>query len=178
MTFTLALTQAEHLPAIADISNWAAQELPANFATQPEPLDQFQRAWEATHRTHPWLVALADGAVIGFAKAAPHKPRGAYAWAAETSVYVAKPWHGKGVGRALYGRLLPLLEAQGFVTLIAGITDPNPPSERLHASFGFVRCGTFHRVGWKFGQWWDVGYWERHLSQAAPPGSLLPVQGL
>jgi phosphinothricin acetyltransferase len=60
--------------------------------------------------------------------------------------------------------------------LLAGIATPNPASERLHAAFGFTRCGTFHRAGWKFGRWHDVGYWELHLQSAdGAPRALRPV---
>jgi phosphinothricin acetyltransferase len=71
------------------------------------------------------------------------------------------------------------MTAQGFVTLLAGIVDGHGPSERLHACFGFVRCGTFHRVGWKQGGWRDVGYWERQLQPTDwPPRPLRPVDGV
>jgi phosphinothricin acetyltransferase len=84
--------------------------------------------------------------------------------------------HGRGVGAALYGRFIPTVREQGYALLLAGITLPNPASERLHEKVGFVRCGTYHRVGWKFGAWHDVGYWELHLGdQREAPR---PVRGV
>jgi phosphinothricin acetyltransferase len=165
----VALARREDVPAIVAISNWAAAHLPANFATEPELEAAWLAAWDQTHPRHPWLVARADERVVGFARAAPHRARGAYAWTAEVSVYVDPGAQGGGVGAALYERLIPTLRAQGYVTLLAGITPPNPASERLHARFGFVRCGTYHRAGWKFGAWHDVGYWELHLQPADEP---------
>ena len=163
------------LPAILDISNWAAIHTPANFAIEPETLESWTQSFDQTHRMYPWLVAVDDAdRVIGFAKASPHKGRCAYAWTAEVSVYIHPDHHRHGVGTSLYAQLIPLLQAQGYVTLIAGITVPNPASERLHESFGFKRCATFERVGWKFDAWHHVGYWEAILQM--DEGSPAPVR--
>jgi phosphinothricin acetyltransferase len=114
---------------------------------------------------------IVDVSVLGFAKASPHKGRCAYAWSAEISVYIHPNHHGKGIGKALYSRLVPMLREQRYTTLIAGITIPNPASQRLHESFGFTRAATFHRIGWKFDRWHDVGYWELMLrdGEGQPP---------
>jgi phosphinothricin acetyltransferase len=161
------LATERDVPRIVDISNWAALHTPANFATRPEPLEPWAEAWRRTCAQHPWLVARGeDGTVVGFAKSGPHRGRCAYDWTAELTVYLDPSVHGRGLGTALYGALIPILDAQGYVTLLAGITSGHEPSERLHARMGFVRCATYHRVGWKFGRWWDVGYWERHLRGA------------
>lgn len=176
---TIRLAGRADLGAIVGLSNWAALNTPANFATEPESEGAWAATWEATRDQHPWLVAVdaADGArVLGFAKSGPHRARGAYAWTAEVSVYVEPTAFGRGIGAALYARFIPLLRAQGYRMLIAGITTPNPASVRLHEKFGFVRCGTYHRVGWKFGSWHDVGYWEAHLTPAdEPPQPLRSV---
>jgi L-amino acid N-acyltransferase YncA len=172
----IVLARREDVPRIVEISNWAAANTSANFATEPEPLEAWMELFEQTSALHPWLVALLDDEVIGFAKASPHRSRCAYGWTAEVSVYIAPEHHGRGVGTALYGALIPLLRSQGFVTLLAGITSGHSASERLHARVGFIRCGTFRKVGWKFGQWHDVGYWELHLDTAERgPGPLRPV---
>lgn len=170
------LARREDLAAILALSNWAAAETSANFATEPEPLDEWLASWEATAAMYPWLVARAGGVVAGFAKASPHRARGAYAWTAEVSVYVDLARHRSGVGRALYGRLLPLLRAQGYVALLAGIVDGHQASERLHAAAGFRRVGVFERVGWKHGAWHGVTYWQLELdTSGAPPRPITPV---
>jgi L-amino acid N-acyltransferase YncA len=157
--------------AMLGLANASAEIHHANFATEPESLADWTASYRATERTHPWLVARAGGRVVGFAKASPHRPRGAYRWTAEVSVYVDPSAHASGVGSRLYAHLVPTLRAQGYVTLLAGISPPNPPSERLHTRFGFQRCGTYHRAGYKHGAWHDVGYWELHLS----PPDLAPA---
>lgn len=170
-------TEAD-VPRILEISNWAAAHTTANFATAPEPLEQWLAMWRATSASYPWLVARDErGAVGGFARAMPHKARQAYAWSVDVSVYLAPELHGRGVGTSLYRVLLELLRAQGFVTVIAGITSGHLASERLHAKLGFTRCATFARVGWKNEQWHDVGYWQLHLHPAdQAPSSLRTVE--
>jgi phosphinothricin acetyltransferase len=174
---TIRLATRDDLPTILDISNWAALNTPANFAIEPETLQSWQQSYDTTHTMFPWLVACdGDLAVIGFAKASPHKGRCAYAWTAEVSVYIHPNYHGRGLGTALYGALIPMLKSQGYVTLLAGITTPNPSSEKLHASVGFMRIGAFERVGWKFGRWHNVSYHELFLTTAdTPPGRIRPV---
>jgi phosphinothricin acetyltransferase len=173
-TIDLAVREdVEHALAFA---NWAADHTAANFALAHEPLPAWQAEFDRWHATHPWLVARSAGEVLGFAKASPHKARGAYAWTAEVTVYVGPDHHRRGVGSALYRVLLPLLRAQGYVTLVAGITTPHEASERLHAAFGFQRCATFHRAGWKFGRWHDVSYWELHLDEGGEPRAVSRVE--
>lgn len=174
---TIDLAAAEDLPRVVEISNWAAQHTPANFATSPESLESWTKSFVETRASYPWLVARQGGEVIGFAKASPHKSRGAYAWTVEVSVYIDPAHHKKGLGARLYGALLPLLQAQGYITVIAGIVVGQAASEALHQKMGFTRCGTFHRVGRKLDRWYDVGYWELHLQpqERAPQkiGSVL-----
>jgi L-amino acid N-acyltransferase YncA len=172
----VSLADAGDLPAIVEISNWAAAHTTANFATEPEAVPTWQTTWAQTSALHPWLVVRDAGRVLGFAKSGPHRARGAYAWSADVSVYVHPDAHRRGVGTALYRTLLPLLRAQGYVTLLAGITVPNPGSEALHAASGFVRAGTYPRVSWKFGAWHDVAYWTLALQTSnTPPRPIRPV---
>src|SRR5690349_19501587 len=79
--------------------------------------------------------------------------RAAYQWCVDTSVYVRADATGRGIGRALYRALLPLLVLQGFRAAHAGVTLPNPASVRLHESFGFQPVGVFAKTGWKMGAW-------------------------
>ncbi len=126
-------------------------------------------------RRHPWLVAEEAGALAGFAYAAPHRSRPAYRWTAEVSVYVAEGRRGRGVGRALYAALLPLLEAQNLRLALAGITLPNPASVALHEACGFQAVGIYRRVGFKAGAWRDVGWWARELGGERPDPPAEPV---
>ena len=90
--------------------------------------------------------------------------------------------HRRGVGRALYGALFPLLRLQGFYVAHAGVTLPNAASVGLHESFGFLPVGVYPAVGWKFGAWRDVGWWQLPLQERpatpAPPLALAEAQRL
>jgi phosphinothricin acetyltransferase len=114
----------------------------------------------------PWLVADLDG-VCGFAYASPHRSRAAYRWSVDVSVYLAPAACGRGLGRALYGKLLPLLTGLGYVSAYAGITLPNAASVGLHEAMGFAPVGVFRDVGFKHGRWHDVGWW--HVRLVEPP---------
>lgn len=174
---SILLAAESDVPNLLAISNAAAETTPANFAIEPEPLSTWMTSWRETNEKYPWLVAKAQGDLLGFAKASPHRARGAYAWTAEVSVYIRPDCQGQKVGTLLYRHLISLLREQGYATLLAGITSPNPASERLHAAFGFTRCGTFHRSGWKFERWHDVAYWELHLHQGdAAPRAIRTVR--
>ena len=78
--------------------------------------------------------------------------------------------HRRGLGRALYRRLFGTLEAQGYRSALAGITQPNDASVKLHESFGMRRVALFEGIGWKFGRWHDVGYWQLCFGQGEPGG--------
>ena len=173
----IRIATSDDLPEILAISNWAAVNTAANFAIEPETLESWQEEYNATREKYPWFVAADDsGDIIGFAKASPYHGRCAYLYSAEISVYVHPDHHRRRIGRSLYDRLLPTLEAQGYHSLIAAIALPNDASVRLHESSGLERTGTFHDVGWKFGKWHDVGYWQIRLRGDEPPASIKHVR--
>ncbi len=152
------------LPAILEISNWATCHTAATFKTEPEKLEHWVDLWKGKAEVYPWLVAELNHAVLGFAMTSPFQGRCGCTHAVEVSVYVHPDHLRQGVGRALYERLIPTLKAQGFRTVIAVIALPNPGSERLHESFGFRKVGELAHVGWKFGKWHDLAYWQLMLS--------------
>jgi L-amino acid N-acyltransferase YncA len=116
-----------------------------------------------------WLVYEDRGSLRGFSYAVQLRPRAAYAWSAELSIYVDQESRGRGVGRALLTEMCRLLVASGFVNAFAGITLPNPRSVALFESSGFVPCGIQRQVGFKLGAWYDVGWWQRQIGAATVP---------
>ena len=141
----------------------------------PTPPEMAARI-ERISRTHPWLVAAEDGEICGFAYGSLHRERAAYRWATDVTVYVEPTYQRRGIGRALYTSLFELLARQGFHVACAGITLPNAASVGLHESLGFVPLGVYRRIGFKFGAWWDVGWWQLELIRtgAGPPAELGP----
>lgn len=135
-------------------------------APGPEEIAERMRRYQ---RTHPWLVAERGGGVVGYAYACYFNERPAYRWSASVSVYVAAVEHGRGRGRALYEELFERLRRQGLRMACAGITLPNPASVGLHESLGFRPVGVYREIGWKDGEWLDIGWWQLELA-SAPDG--------
>ena len=118
---------------------------------------------EAYRGSHDWLVAEVGDQIIGYAYGAPHRTREAYRTSCDVAVYVDPASARRGVGRALYDALLPMLRARGMHAAFAGIALPNPGSIALHKAMGFTPVGIYREVGWKKGEWRDVGWWQRLL---------------
>lgn len=115
----------------------------------------------------PWLVAEANGRTVGYAYGQQWHRRKGYRFTAEITVYVRRDQHGQGIGTALYRELFGSLHRRGFVHAVAVITLPNSSSVALHERLGMRHAGTLREIGYKFGQWVDVGYWQGTLT----PGS-------
>ncbi len=169
-----AACAAIYAPAILDGVASLEQDPPG----AAEMRDRIEKACER----YPWLVAELDGEPAGYAYATVHNERAAYRWSVDTSVYVAPSNQRRGIGRALYAALLPLLVRQGFYVACAGITLPNEASVGLHESFGYEPVGTYERVGFKRGRWWGVGWWlaalqdQRDGLTPAEPGPPVRLQ--
>jgi phosphinothricin acetyltransferase len=156
--------------AIAEIYRPYVAESFISFETEPPDAAEIARRLAAGGDLYPWLAAEEeDGRLIGYAYASPFRPRAAYRFAVETSVYIRQGAHGRGIGAALYAPLLETLERQGFTQAIGAISLPNPASVRLHERFGFRQAGIYAQVGWKLGRWHDVGLWQRPLAAPADP---------
>ena len=112
----------------------------------------------------PWLVAEMGGTVAGYAYATKWRVRHAYRFSAESSVYLAPASAGKGIGSTLYRALLDRLRDGGYHLAIGGIALPNAASIALHEKLGFEKVAQFREVGFKFGSWTDVGYWQLSLT--------------
>ena len=165
----------DDLEAIRAIENRAIVETAANFHAAPLDAAHVRAQFVADRATYPWFVAVEDDAVVGFARGGGHKPRWAYRYTVETGVYIAPGRQRRGVGRALYERLIPTLRAQGFHTALGVIALPNPGSVALHERLGFRHVATIHEAGRKFDTWHDVGTWELFLSApGAAPGQIRP----
>jgi L-amino acid N-acyltransferase YncA len=128
-------------------------------ATPPDAVEMAGRIDAA----HAWLVGEDDGRPVGFAYGGPFNPREAYRWACSVSVYLEVGRRRTGAGRALYEALFDRLADLGYRRATAGITLPNEASVGLHTALGFETVGTFPRIGWKDGAWYDVAWMQRDL---------------
>lgn len=151
--------------AIASIYNGYVAGSVATFELEAVAADAMRtRVADVQARGLPWLLAECDAGVLGYAYAGPWRARAAYRHSVETSIYLAPQACGRGVGRALYARLIEVLQALDVHAVIGGVSLPNPASVALHERLGFVQVAHFREVGFKSGRWIDVGYWQRTLS--------------
>jgi L-amino acid N-acyltransferase YncA len=166
--------------AIAAVYRPYVLETVISFEETPPTAEEFEARMLATPRL-PWLVAVRAGTVAGYCYASRHHARAAYRWSADVSVYVAPSERGRGVGRLLYGELLPLVRALGYVTVFAGITLPNDASVGFHEAFGLTPVGVYRNAGFKHNAWRDVGWWQLTFTgppeQPAEPQPWLPPDG-
>lgn len=148
-----------------------------SFETKPPSADEMLKRMHAYNALYPWLVATTEDedAVLGYAYAARFRDRPAYRYTVETSIYLGGGVAGQGVGRLLYAALMDTLSAQDFTQAIAVLSLPNDHSITLHEATGFRRAGVIREIGYKAGQWRDIGMWQRELSEPTePPGDPKP----
>ena len=165
--------RVEDAEAIAAIYAPVVEQTTISFELAPPTVDEMRQRIVATLQRLPWLVSLdAAGQVNGYVYAGRHRERAAYQWSVDTSVYVGADARGQGVGRRLYQALLDELQSLGYANAFAGIALPNEGSVGLHEAVGFTPIGVYRRVGYKFGAWHDVGWWQRPLR--APDDTSAP----
>ena len=127
------------------------------------PQMQSRRA-DVLARGLPYLVAMKDGEVAGYAYASPYRSRSAYRHTVEDSIYVAPGMQGHGIGKALLQEVIRRCTESGFTQMVAVVgNSANAGSQRVHQSLGFETVGVLRNVGFKFGQWVDTVLMQRAL---------------
>lgn len=152
--------------AVLDIYNHYIVHSPCTFDTQPFSLAA-RIPWFAQFEqpNYQCLVATRSGQLIGYACCMSFKQKPAYGTSAEVSIYVDPEHAGEGSGSVLYAALCEFLQSTSLHRAYAGITLPNEGSVALHEKFGFQKVGHYHEVGYKFGQFWDVAWYEKSLTR-------------
>ena len=153
---------------IAEIYNHYILETIVTFEEEAVDAAEMQNRIAEVTAQFPWLVWERGGVVVGYAYASAWKSRCAYRNSVETTVYLRQGEGGMGIGSQLYIALLQRLESQGLHAAIGGIALPNEASIRLHEKCGFQKIGEFIEVGFKFGKWINVGYWQRIFHSPNP----------
>jgi len=155
------------LPAIQAIYAHAVLHGTGTFETEvPDVTEMTRRRAEVLSRGLPFLVAEVDGGVAGYAYANFFRPRLAYRYCLEDSIYLSPTAQGKGLGRLLLAELIARCEAAGGRQMLAVIGDAgNKGSVGLHTALGFSHTGVLKSSGWKFGRWLDVVLMQRQLGQ-------------
>ena len=167
MSFRIRAAQSNDIAAITRIYAHAVLHGTASFELEPPGETEMARRQRALiDGGHPYLVAEADGAVLGYAYAGPYRARPAYRWSVEDSVYIAPEGQRRGIGRALLEGLIAEAEQRGFRQMIAVIGDSaQTPSIELHRALGFRLIGTIMSVGFKHGRWLDTVLMQRALGR-------------
>ena len=146
---------------IAEIYNYYIKTSHATFELETiDSAEMENRIRETFRKNYPFLVCAENEEIVGYAYGRQFRPRRAYLHSIEVSVYIKKGAEGKGVGSLLYQKLFSEILQKDFHAIIAGISLPNEASIRLHEKFGFEKVAHFREVGFKFGRWIDVAYWE------------------
>jgi L-amino acid N-acyltransferase YncA len=173
MRLAIRAATAADIPVITAIYDHAVRHGTASFELEPPDAAEMARRQKALlDGGYPYLVAEVSWQIAGYAYAGAYRPRPAYRWSVEDSVYVAPSMHRRGVGAALLGHLIAEAEQRGFRQMIAVIGDKaQTPSIALHRALGFRQIGAVENVGFKFGRWLDTVLMQRALGPGAgaPP---------
>jgi phosphinothricin acetyltransferase len=163
----------DDLPPILAIYNDIIRHTTAVYDYTPHTLEM-RTQWfrHLKGLSLPVFVAIDAETVVGFCSLSPFRKWGAYKYSVENSIYVAADCRGQGIGRRLLAPLVDAAIEGQFRTIIAGIDTQNEASFRLHRAFGFEEVAHFREVGFKFGRWLDLKFFQRML-----PGPPLPIDG-
>jgi phosphinothricin acetyltransferase len=136
-----------------------------SFETEVPSVSDFFSRVEIVTEQYPFLVYQVGDEIVGFAYASKHRERAAYLFDVDVSIYVLPEYHGSGIANRLYNSLFTILLKLGYKNAYAAYTEPNIKSMKFHNKFGFTLIGTHHKTGYKFGQWHDVTWLEKVISE-------------
>jgi phosphinothricin acetyltransferase len=157
------------IPAITRIYEHAVRHGTASFELEaPDEAEMLRRMRALVDGGFPYIAAEVDGLLAGYAYAGPYRPRRAYRFSVEDSIYIDPGAQRRGVGRALLEHLIEACERRGFRQMVAVIGDSaQTPSIELHRAAGFRMVGAVENVGYKFDRWLDSVVMQRALGPGA-----------
>ena len=157
---------------LLEIYSYYVEKTAISFEYDVPSLAEFTDRIANTLLKYPYLVAEEEGKAQGYAYAGPFKERAAYDRSCELSIYLAREAKGRGYGRKLYEALEAALRDRGILNMYACIGDPitedeylTRNSEQFHQHMGFVKAGTFHKCGYKFGRWYNMIWMEKFIGR-------------
>ena len=167
-------SELQDIAAIAAIYGWNVRHGTGTFELDPpDAAETARRRDDVLAKGLPWLVAERGGSVVGYAYANHFRPRPAYRFCLEDSIYFSPEAQGLGLGRPLLAELIARCEARGARQMLAVIGDSaNRGSIGLHRSLGFKPVGLLAASGWKFERWLDVVIMQRELGQGAGTAAI------
>jgi L-amino acid N-acyltransferase YncA len=175
-------SQDEDIPALTRIYAHYVRETTSSFEIEPpDEAEMFRRRAAILERGLPYIVAEMAGVVTGYAYASPYRPRLAYRFTVEDSIYVDPRFAGRGLGRALLSAVIVECERQGYRQMIAVIGgSDNAASIGLHRSLGFEPAGVLSGAGYKLGRWADSVLMQKSLGAgfSTHPQEIQPISTL
>ncbi len=168
---TIRIARPDDAARLLEIYAPYVEETAISFEYEVPTIREFRARIEATLKKYPYIVALKDGVIVGYAYAGAFKERAAYDWSVETSIYVDRGAHGCGTGRKLYEALeqylqrMHILNVNACIAVPRGTDDPHltDQSVRFHRHLGYQMVGTFHDSGYKFDRWYDMAWMEKMI---------------
>lgn len=176
MTSRIRFAQLSDAAALRSIYAPFCEASAVSFESVAPTVEQMAERIARVSVQYPWLVCEFDGRIVGYVYGCAHRERAAYRWSVDVTIYVDANCHRQGIGRALYTSLLAMLREQGYFKAFAGVTLPNPGSIGLHETMGFKPVAVYRGVGFKMGQWRDVGWWQLELQpELTNPAEPTPI---
>lgn len=174
----IRVATSEDAKSIQEIYAYYVRNTNITFEYDVPSIEEMQKRMENTLLQYPYLVAIEDGEVIGYAYASRYGERKAYDWDCELSIYIKDGLLRKKCGTRLYNTLFSLLKKMNIKNVYACITHPNVKSEKFHEFFGFQLVGVFQKCGYKFEEWHDVVWLEKNIGDYQKVSAFIPFSAL
>ena len=165
----ITVTKDDHIKDILDIYSYYIINSPATFEIDIPEYDEFKSRVYNIQKKYPYLTALYNNKIVGFAYAAPLRTRKAYDYSCETTIYIHHEYLNKSIGKALYNKLFDYIKKQNIINIYACITSSNKESVLFHEKYGFEKVAHFHKCGYKFNLWHDILWLEKIISNHNTP---------
>lgn len=166
-------------PKLLEIYAPYVRETAITFEYTVPTVHEFETRIAKILTRYPYLVAIKEGEIIGYAYVSSFKERAAYDWAVETTVYIKQNQRGSGIGKLLYLKLEELVKKQNVINMNACIAYPNPDSIGFHEHLGYKMVAHFTKCGYKLNRWYDMIWMEKILEEhPAEPKEFIPITKL
>lgn len=171
---------------LLEIYRYYVEETAVTFEWETPSVDEFKDRIRHTLERYPYIVAEANGRILGYTCAGAFKNRKAYDWSVETTIYLDHTIRHQGIGRQLYSKLEQALKQMNVLNLNACIAFPREKdacltddSARFHEHLGYTAVGKFHDCGYKFGRWYDMIWMEKMIGEHThSPAEIIPYRDL
>ncbi|KPU44282.1 phosphinothricin N-acetyltransferase [Oxobacter pfennigii] len=182
----IRMASSKDAKEILDIYAPYIRDTAITFEYDVPTVDEFAQRIKDTLKMYPYIVAIKDGNIAGYAYASEFKKRAAYDWAVETSIYLKQGYSGKGLGKKLYLALEEILKKQNIINLNACIAYASAEdahlgntSMKFHEHLGYKLTGHFNKCGYKFGTWYDIIWMEKIIGEHFEnPAPVIPITQL